>query len=298
MGCGLKERDRGRLDILRTFLPPNEALRALNDALPDDQPHYKERQVRGALERHNDVDGRGRPNKYTPRDRVLVKRIVSEYEDLTVEEVSRSFHQQHRDTGVPIRDLSPRTLWRLAQEETLYLTCHAKTGLNKHHRSARESHVRSTLADVGVMGDVLWSDENFFYLFPGTRRKRSRVFCVSKTDIRRFRRRFKHAPAKLMCWGGVSLLHGSLTLQIFAQDETMSGGDYTRILLEKVEPFLQAHPEAVYQQDNASVHRSQTNRFVLRHFRRLRRWPARSPDFSPIGTVVSTGGGVSVSVFR
>ena len=95
----------------------------------------------------------------TARDRGLVRNFVQDYEDLTQTELSGGFQKRHKDVGLGPRDLSARTLWRVAQEESMYLACYPKTGLNRHHRSAREAYVRGASADVGMLGAVVWSDE-------------------------------------------------------------------------------------------------------------------------------------------
>ena len=57
-----------------------------------------------------------------------------------------------------------------------------------------------------------------------------------------------------------------------------------RIIHVKVIPFLREHPDLVFQQDNASIHRSRYTRdFMGRHnIPVLEGWPAKSPDLSII----------------
>jgi hypothetical protein len=57
-----------------------------------------------------------------------------------------------------------------------------------------------------------------------------------------------------------------------------------RIVSVKVIPFLRQHPDLVFQQDNASIHRSRYTRdFIDRHdIPVLEGWPAKSPDLSII----------------
>ncbi|GFX37627.1 transposable element Tcb2 transposase [Trichonephila clavipes] len=46
-------------------------------------------------------------------------------------------------------------------------------------------------------------------------------------------------------------------------------------------PFLNGLPAAIFQQDNARPHTARVTQDFLRHFQTFR-WPARSPDLSPV----------------
>lgn len=52
--------------------------------------------------------------------------------------------------------------------------------------------------------------------------------------------------------------------------------------------FMQAHPEAIWQQDNAPPHTSGSIQSMLRVWQRLSFWPPGSPDYNPIELVWGT----------
>ncbi|GFU81516.1 DDE_3 domain-containing protein [Trichonephila clavipes] len=66
-------------------------------------------------------------------------------------------------------------------------------------------------------------------------------------------------------------MRGTLTGQHYVDD----------ILRPYVEPFLNGLPGAIFQQYNARPHTTRVAQDILRHFQTLR-WPARSPDLSPV----------------
>ncbi|GFV53209.1 DDE_3 domain-containing protein [Trichonephila clavipes] len=66
-------------------------------------------------------------------------------------------------------------------------------------------------------------------------------------------------------------MRGSLTGQRYVDD----------ILRPHVGPFLNGHPGAIFQQDNARPHTARVAQDILRHFQTLP-LPARSPDLSPV----------------
>ncbi|GFS83091.1 transposable element Tcb2 transposase [Trichonephila clavipes] len=57
--------------------------------------------------------------------------------------------------------------------------------------------------------------------------------------------------------------------------------DFVANPLKKKLPFLNGLTGAIFQQDNARPHTARVAQDFLRHFRTLR-WPARSPDLSPL----------------
>ncbi|GFU26689.1 transposable element Tcb2 transposase [Trichonephila clavipes] len=63
------------------------------------------------------------------------------------------------------------------------------------------------------------------------------------------------------------------------------GTDDNRVRVwKRPEPFLNGHPEAIFQQDNVRPHTARVAQDFLRHFQTLP-WPARSPDVSPVENV-------------
>ncbi|GFX08033.1 uncharacterized protein TNCV_1237131 [Trichonephila clavipes] len=67
------------------------------------------------------------------------------------------------------------------------------------------------------------------------------------------------------------VMRGTLTGQRYVDD----------ILRPLVGPFLKGLPGALFQQDNARLHRARVAQGFLCHFQTLP-WPARSPDLSPV----------------
>ncbi|GFV40894.1 transposable element Tcb1 transposase [Trichonephila clavipes] len=65
------------------------------------------------------------------------------------------------------------------------------------------------------------------------------------------------------------LMRGTLTGQRYIDD----------ILRPHVRPFLNGLPGAIFQQDNARLHKERVAQDFLRHFQTLP-WPTRSPDLS------------------
>ncbi|GFU69056.1 transposable element Tcb2 transposase [Trichonephila clavipes] len=88
--------------------------------------------------------------------------------------------------------------------------------------------------------------------------------------------------AGVMVWGAIAydsrstliVMHGTLTGQRYVDD----------ILRPHVGPFLNGHPGAIFQQDNARSHTARVAQDFLSHFQTLS-WPARSPDLSPVEVV-------------
>ncbi|GFT32994.1 DDE_3 domain-containing protein [Trichonephila clavipes] len=84
---------------------------------------------------------------------------------------------------------------------------------------------------------------------------------------------------KVTVWGAISwdtrsslvVLQGTLTARRYVDD----------ILTPIVLPMLSSRPGAIYQQDNARPHTARLSQQCLQGYDVLR-WPARSPDLSPI----------------
>ena len=114
MGTGLRERDRGRLAVLRTFLKPEACLEHLNETLSQSQAPYTLEQVKGALRRPDELLPLGAPGKVTDWDRELVRALVLENNEISMEDLFLCFQQQHSDVGLGVRDLCKRTLWKVA----------------------------------------------------------------------------------------------------------------------------------------------------------------------------------------
>ncbi|GFV50262.1 transposable element Tc1 transposase [Trichonephila clavipes] len=85
--------------------------------------------------------------------------------------------------------------------------------------------------------------------------------------------------AGVMVWGAIAYDSRSTLVVIRA---TLTGQRYVDdILRPHVGPFLNGHPGAIFQQDNARPHTARVAQDFVRHFQTLP-WPARSPDLSPV----------------
>ncbi|GFV56107.1 transposable element Tcb1 transposase [Trichonephila clavipes] len=100
---------------------------------------------------------------------------------------------------------------------------------------------------------VVFSDESVFVL--GTDDNRVRVWRHPAYDSR----------------STLIVMRGTLMRLRYVDD----------ILRPHVGPFLNGHPGAIFQQDNARPHTSRVAEDFLRPFQTLL-WPARSPDLSPV----------------
>lgn len=90
-----------------------------------------------------------------------------------------------------------------------------------------------------------------------------------------------HGP-KLHLWGAISS-RGALSLYIFEQN--LNGKRYVEILEEKLDEMERLYPDYfILQQDNAPSHRAASS-FIEDNFSEKLKWPAHSPDLSPIENV-------------
>ena len=91
----------------------------------------------------------------------------------------------------------------------------------------------------------------------------------------------KHGP-KLHLWGAISN-RGALSLHIFEQN--LNGERYVDILEQKLDEMEEMYPNYfIYQQDNAPAHRA-ARQFIEDNFSENLKWPAYSPDLSPIENI-------------
>ncbi|GFV92138.1 transposable element Tcb2 transposase [Trichonephila clavipes] len=126
---------------------------------------------------------------------------------------------------------------------------------------------------------VVFSDESRFVL--GTDDNRVRVcrhpgelYNSPHTVLRHTAR-----TAGVMVW--VAIAYDSRSTLIVMRG-TLTGHRYVDdILRPHVVPFLNGLPEAIFQQDNARPQTARVAQDLLRHFQTLR-WPARSPNLSPV----------------
>ena len=95
----------------------------------------------------------------------------------------------------------------------------------------------------------------------------------------------RSSRTSISVWGIIS--HHGLGPLVLVQGRMNSNQYCRRILRSEVIPYLQNNPDLIYQQDNASIHRSRyTMDFIDRNnIRVLERWPAKSPDLNIIENV-------------
>ena len=157
--------------------------------------------------------------------------------------------------------------------------------LLQRHRRARlqwcRAHVRW---QAGQWNQVLFSDESRFTLERSD--GRARVYrrsgerytdaCVKQTD--RFR------GGSVMVWAGINnnrktnlvIINGNLNAQRY-RDE---------ILAPVVIPYMNANPNAIFQQDNARPHTVRlTTQYQQANNVDVMEWPSKSPDLCPIEQV-------------
>ena len=177
------------------------------------------------------------------------------------------------------RWISPSHAWMAAKAALLFLPAVHSPQLCRPHFLLREHYHRLILRHMSVLPVIVWTDECCIAYNPAN--PNQKTFCVSRDDPRR------NVPQpqetrKFMIHGAVSLEWGGLPVHIFPADTIINDAVYADLINVHYRPWLECHPAAIWQQDNATPHTSAAVMSILRNFQRLSFWPPHSPDFNPI----------------
>jgi hypothetical protein len=90
-----------------------------------------------------------------------------------------------------------------------------------------------------------------------------------------------------MFWGYISGKYRRYKGLFWEKDwENINEGSYCGIIIPIIDEEVQAHPELLFQQDNAKGHSSTFTKSVLEAAEiRFMEWPPLSPDLNPIETL-------------
>lgn len=169
-------------------------------------------------------------------------------------------------------------------DNTVQLTLQRRTKkkipiLNARHLEDRKIFHQRISENPWLWEDIAFSDESLFHYYP--RPINNKVWSRNAHDPARGVPAVRHPP-KYMVHGVVSWTYGALPLHIYQEGLMINETAYFE-RLQAVKREL--HPEAIYQQDNATVHTSANIHALLNSMRRLTWWAANSPDYSPIESV-------------
>ena len=214
----------------------------------------------------------GPPVVFSVDDLALLVEIALNHPTIHKQDLAHNFLQR---TG---RQISETHAWRVARAVLRYEPCLRSPQLSRPHFALREQYHMLLLRIIDSVARIFWTDETYFCFNPVPGRS---AFCLSLDDSRRnlpVPKEYK----KVMFHGAVSLEWGGLLPHIFPPDTMMNECIYNDLMNVKYRPWLEAHPAAIWQQDNALPHVSASAREVLRTLRRLAFWPPNSPDYNPI----------------
>lgn len=84
-----------------------------------------------------------------------------------------------------------------------------------------------------------------------------------------------------MVWGGISSAHRTRLVPLQGNLTAVAYRDNVRAA--EVVPFVNAHPNVIFQQDNAPCHTANVSRIYLNTNNvNVLPWPSKSPDLNPI----------------
>lgn len=221
-------------------------------------------------------EGSGRRTQTTPReDRHLIRLALSDrFATSTV------LAQQWRT--VTISPMSASTVrHRLLRSGIQARQPLLRLPLTPRHRSDRLQWCIERRAWQNEWHDIVFSDESRFCLGENDARRRVHRRSGERRLEDCIRTRHTAPTRGVLVWGAIGFNSRAPLKRI---NGTITSARYVNDILQPVAlPFLQRHPRAIFQQDNAAPHTAASTRAFFRdHNVPLLPWPPRSPDLSPI----------------
>lgn len=227
------------------------------------------------------IKGQGRKTILNARDLRALRRHCITHRNATVMEITTWAQEYFQKT------LSVNTIHRAIHRCRLKLyRSKKKPYLNGNQKRRRflwaKAHLKWTLAKWKT---VLWSDESKFEVLFG-KLGRHVIRTKEDKDNPSCYQRSVQKPASLMVWGCMSAC-GMGSLHIWKG--TINAERYIQVLEQHMLPsrhrLFQGRP-CIFQQDNAKPHTASITTSWLRRRRiRVLKWPACSPDLSPIENI-------------
>ena len=218
----------------------------------------------------------GRPKIFSPRDKRLMRKIVTR-SPMTSGEKIRS-QLQERGCKVSTRTVQRRlfTEFGLKSHKPARKPCLTE-GIKKKRLSFAKAHAHWT---VDMWKKVLFSDESSM-----------KQFCVRKYRVwrpagKRYEEKYttptvKHPPS-LMVWGAMSAMR-TASLSFLPPKTTMNGTKYVALLRSKLQLHMSVHNCSIFMHDGAPCHRSKAVvEFLEQENVQVLDWPGHSPDLNPI----------------
>ncbi len=225
--------------------------------------------------------GQGRKTILDARDLWALRRHCITYRNATVMEITTWAQEYFQKT------LSVNTIHRAIRRCRLKLyRSKKKPHLNMIHKRRRflwaKAHLKWTVAKWKTF---LWSDESKFEVLFG-KLGRHVIRTKEDKDNPSCYQRSVQKPASLMVWGCMSAC-GMGSLHIWK--DTINTERYFQVLEQHMLPsrrrLFQGKP-CIFQHDNARPHTASITTSWLRRRRiRVLKWPAYSPDLSPIENI-------------